>query len=310
MGSEFFKKSGLDRCGDDLAEDYPEKFTIVDLDVPAEKLRHTFAGNALALEMIERARDTTRITGNVPAWFIAAGEDADFPAVEFVCIGPDSEGNVYNLILDGRQRVITRRIWNERRAAQRPKLPPSTIKGMPHKFRKLEGAGLSALITKASTGITVPPSLETRADRAAEFKGMSVKACDIAIRLGLPGGEDEAKELLDWASIFSQLSPLAKVEANAGRLKIRKARKLASMTPKEQDEALAPKPERKPRASKPMQRRAVERIRSELMAPCGESSEDALIWELLSLVTGELEPGKIRSDKLRAAYLRATERGK
>ena len=313
MGSKEYKAMGLTSAGDRLRGD-PREFTILDVDIPRADLLARYEGKPTEQALIRAVKQERRalaIAAESPefAAFCESCEGGIGTAIHFYRLRPDTEGKEWKIVVDGNNRTAALRIVNGARE-HAGQAPFSLLAIQAERPGSGDDAGKFAEEKHALANVRVRMLPSQSAEIAARFAARGIEPEGIRRYIdGNPPAKDVAALV-----ILDSLTDAIKDAVDAGLVKLAAIVRLEGASEEKQAawlaKRLAPKPERKPRASKPMQRRAVERIRSELMAPCGESSEDALIWELLSLVTGELEPGKIRSDKLRAAYLRATERGK
>jgi hypothetical protein len=235
--------------GGELWRMYPEKLTIIGLDISEEDLLARFPGDGRVDEnaraAIASCRDETRI-GGPPAWFknrLAMSEG--LPAVECFKLPPDTRGKIWVIVFKGRNRTLGQREINSGlKKAERQQVD---IKLLPLRGEK-KLSRQAALIAQAGSNSFIVPSLQTRAAYALEMQeervGMDVIVTMLTTRNAnspeeMAEGESEIRQLLQWAEIFPLLGEEATRQANAGALKLGRARKLAQLRPEQQDEELS-----------------------------------------------------------------------
>lgn len=216
---------GLER-GKEMTCDYPDRFTVVGVDISEKALLALYKGNDRACEIIRAAVDKTRTANAPPQWFINSLRGGVHEPILLVDLGPDKDGKSWAVVDNGRQRVLGLRIVNDENAANNiPRLK------MDAKFKTIgkKDAGLTAALVKATSNVSVAMTPSQRADHAASLESMGVGVTDIMAAIGARD-EQEVKMLLALA----KLDPSAQQAVDDGTVPIALATTLEAFPPAEQ----------------------------------------------------------------------------
>lgn len=226
MGSEQFKRLELDR-GREPANDYPDRYTIVGLDVSEKALLAAYKGNAHSTELIRACVDKTRIV-KPPQWFIDSCRGGVNEPITIIDLGADNDGKSWAIVNNGRQRVMSLRIINDENSERKPPLPRMKLLAQFKAFARAN-AGLNATIVKAVSNVHVAMTPSQRGDHALDLESRGVALEDIGPLVGARD-VDEVKMLLALA----KLDPAAQRAVDDGTVPIALATKLEAYSPEEQ----------------------------------------------------------------------------
>ena len=226
MGSEQFKRLELDR-GREPANDYPDRYTIVGLDVSEKALLAAYKGNAHSTELIKACVDKTRIA-KPPQWFIDSCRGGVNDPIIIIDLGADNDGKSWAIVNNGRQRVMSLRLINDENSERKPPLPKMKLVAVFKAFARAN-AGLNATIVKAVSNVHVAMTASQRADHAIDLESRGVSLEDIGPLVGARDVE-EVKMLLALA----KLDPAAQKAVDDGTVPIALATKLEALPPAEQ----------------------------------------------------------------------------
>ena len=312
MGSADIKAMGLQSGGDRLKGD-PRTYTILDVDISRADLLARYEGQPTEqalINAVEQDRRTREIVSRSPEFlaFVESCRGGIGDDVHFYRLKPDNEGQEHKLITKGANRTAALRIVNDDRikAGQEPWILRSVQAARPGSGDEA-GAFAEEQHARSNVRMRMKPSHSART--AAKFAARGMEAESIRTYLdGNPPVED-----VDALVILDGLTDAIKDAVDAGTVKLCAIVRLESASEAKQAKWLAsrtaPKKPREPKVAKPMPRKILASLRNEILSP-KPTPEEIALFEFLCVVTGELAPEKITGPVLRAAYLRATERGK
>src|SRR5512147_719447 len=304
MGSKQWEDIGAER-GRETGRKYPEELTIVGLDVTEEYLLGRYPTDSRADENARAAivacRDEKRLDPPPEHWInqFALGNP---PPIECYRLPPYCRGKLWVVVFKGRHRTMAQRELNGRckKKAERQKSDILLIPLRPEKMTRAE-----ALIAQSGSNNFIPESLECRAARAIDMREARLGMEVIVTMLAQGGGQPVVDDLLAWGEVFPLLSAEAVRLANAGKLSLGRAKRLAKLQVEEQDAALQPKPRQAapdgPRPASPA------RLRALLVEVESDPKISGSARTLLRVLSGEASPEDL-SDGMFAAWNRASER--
>lgn len=223
----------------------PFKYTIIGLDVTADELLSRFTGDRpsdqIARSVIKGVQDKDRLDAPTPGDIALAKTAKNIPRVTFATIGPDRDGAYYDVIVAGRQRGMTLRIVNQiHEEAGEPHLK-RVLSGERHVFRfdPTADTELEAMLMLNLENQHKRETLLVLANRAANFRARGLTDEAIAVQMTRSDeGPLKVADLLAWADLFPQLTSRAIQRAEAGKLSVRQAKRLAGLSEKEQHDRL------------------------------------------------------------------------
>ena len=225
MGSELFKRLELDR-GREPANDFPDRYTVVGVDISAAALLALYKGKDHQSEIIKSCVDKTRVAKAPPAWFVASLRGGVNVPIVLCDLGPDKDGKSWAIVVDGRQRCMGLRTVNDERTEAG--LPKYKLEA---KFRAFahKDAGLNATIVKVVSNVHLAMKPSQRADHALDLEQRGMATADIGPLVGA-ADEEEVRMLLALA----KLDPAAQKAVDDGIVPIALATKLEAFAPEEQ----------------------------------------------------------------------------
>lgn len=267
MGSEAYARLGLGRSKEG-ALDYPDKYTVVGVDIDADKLIARYKGSRgekYAADVVRAVVQKYRTAGDPPEYFVRSLTGGVNEPIILTDLGPDAKGKSWAVVVDGRQRALGLRIVNERNVALRPALPRLQLSAVFRAFRR-EGAGLAAALVKVTSNVRVARTFTQRAEDAMDLYARGVSpddiaplveakdATEVALLVWLHECAVEVKDAVDGGKLA-----LAEVAALAKHSHEEQARRVARATaaPKgengkaakgKRNAAAPPRPKSKPRA--------------------------------------------------------------
>jgi hypothetical protein len=185
------KKIGIVRGGGgEFCHGDPRAFTILGLDIEAEKLvalyseteGHLGDMHRRAVAIIKGVCDRTRTVEPPPAEFIRSLGEGVEDAIIVANLGPDKKGKDWVVVVAGRQRTWGLRLWNEKVPAVERLEIPAEIRA----FRNRAGidAELTALSTNATSNVFVAMRPSQLADHAIMLREKKLTPGNIAIKIG------------------------------------------------------------------------------------------------------------------------------
>lgn len=224
MGSEGFvalEALGVRRrSAGEESEGPPESYTIVGLDVSAERLLESYpdatskgdrTGHPRARAIIAGVRDQTRVAEPPPEWFVeSVGHKQEEPIV-VANLGPDRGGKTWLVVVRGRQRTMALREWNSRQKPENRRNLFARIEGLRH--TAAINAELGALLSNVASNTHVAMRLSQKADHALMMRERGVPNASVAVHLGIADAAQVA-HLLTLADCAAEV----KEAVDAGRL--------------------------------------------------------------------------------------------
>jgi hypothetical protein len=230
MGSEAYARLGLGRSKEG-ALDYPDKYTVVGVDVDADKLIARYKGSRgekYAAEVVRAVVQKYRTAGDPPDYFVRSLTGGVNEPIILTDLGPDAKGKSWAVVVDGRQRALGLRIVNDRNAASKPPLPRLQLAAVFRAFKR-DGAGLAAALVKVTSNVRVARTFTQRADDVLDLDGRGVAHADIA---PLVEASDAAEVALLVALAGCDVA--VKDAVDAGRLGLAEVGALAKLSHEEQ----------------------------------------------------------------------------
>ena len=313
MGSKEYKAMGLASAGDRLRGD-PREFTILDVDIPRADLLARYEGKPTEQALIRAVKQERRalaIAAESPefAAFCESCEGGIGTAIHFYRLRPDNEGKEWKIVVDGNNRTAALRIVNGARESA-GQAPFSLLAIQAERPGSGADAGKFAEEKHALANVRVRMLPSQSAEIAARFAARGIEPEGIRRYIDGNPSEEDVRALV----ILDSLTDAIKDAVDSGAIKLRAIVKLEGASEEKQAawlaKRLAPKPERKPRTAKPMARKLLARFLGEILPEGIPGDTDLAAFEAVCIATGAITPDKITTPSLRAAYLRATERGK
>jgi hypothetical protein len=230
MGSEAFDRLGIGRSKEG-ALDYPDKFTVIGVDIEADTLIKRYKGTRgerYAADVIRAVVQKYRTAGDPPDYFVRTLTGGVNEPILICDLGADVKGKSWAVVIDGRQRCMGLRIVNDRNKAAAPPLPALKVAACFRAF-KHDGAGLAAALVKVTSNVRVARTFSQRADDALDLDGRGVGHEDI-------GPLVEAKDAAEVALLLALASCVdeVKAEVDAGRIPLAQCASLSKCKPEEQ----------------------------------------------------------------------------
>lgn len=244
----------------------PEAFSIIGLDVSAEKLVSLYPetkgkigeAHLRAVALIKGVRDRTRTTNPPPPEFVAAvGAAGIVQRILVANLGPDKKGKPWVITVAGRQRNWATRLHNEKAVPSDVREVIAELRGFPN--RAGIDAELTALETNAASNVFVAMSQSQMADHAVMLREKGISPANIAIRVGAKNADHvgllfalaecgpEVQAVVDADKIpLAECPTLAKLGSEEQARRV--LRKTAGPTKKEKDAAAPPRPKSMPAA--------------------------------------------------------------
>jgi hypothetical protein len=246
MGSEAFTRLGLGRSKEG-ALDYPDKYTVIGVDIDAAALIKRYVGTKgaqYAADVIGAVVQKHRTAGPPPPRFVRSLIGGVNEPVILCDLGADAKGKSWAVVVDGRQRVLGLRLVNESNDAAKPKLPRLKLAGVFRAFAH-SGAGLAASLVKCVSNVHVSRTHSQRADDAVDLDGRGVGYDDIATAV-------DARDVAEVAILLSLAGCAPEVQAavDAGQVALADVAELAKHDHAEQARRVARKTAGPSRAAK------------------------------------------------------------
>ncbi len=232
-------KQGLARCTKENAEDLPEAYTVLCVDIGPDELKARYPGNDVVHAYIDAAMQERRNYRPPSKAFVRSLWGGVHEPVIYIPLGPDRYKKSHSLIFSGNKRIVGARMSNVDRKVDG--LPPNAVRGIPKSYAGTAAEkGDKARDLKALSNAREPMTVTDQAELAAEYNGGSMPLEDILIRVGARN-EKEYRELVEIAALMPSLSKKALDALDSGAVKLTRARKLAKLSKSDQDADLVPK---------------------------------------------------------------------
>lgn len=247
MGSSQFE--GLDAIGilrgggAEPCHGPPEAFTIVGLDISAEKLIALYSetkgkpgeAHERARKLIMGARDMTRADDIDPPPEFVASIGAEGIAQRIVCanLGPDRKGKPWVVTIAGRKRNVGARKWNGAHPADAVEML-AELKGF--KNTATIDAELAALDLNSASNIFVGMRPSQMADHAAMHTAKGRPPAIVALKIGARDAEHVALLLA-----LAECAPEVKASVDANVTPLADCRTLSTLPADEQARRIARK---------------------------------------------------------------------
>lgn len=231
MGSEQFDRyPGLKRRSEGAAGD-PNMFTVIGVDVDAEKLKTKYKGSkqeGYAAAVIDAVVQIYRTAKPPPAPFVDTCRGGIHEPIIVCDIGADAKGKSWMVVVDGRQRCLSARIINAEKSGV-----TLDIAAVFRPFRR-GTAGLDATLVKVASNCRVARSYSQRAEDAADLTARNVAGIAALV---------EARDDAEVALLLHlhQCSDAVKEAVDAGKVPLADAAVLRKLTEEEQARRVARK---------------------------------------------------------------------
>lgn len=229
------KDVGFRRAGEEGISAPPEAYTIVGLDVSAEKLTALYpatsgregAAHGRARAIIKGVRDHTRVVDAPPPAFVASLSIGVQEPVAVANLGPDKNGKVWVLVCRGRQRTMGLRALNKTLPPQSRLELPGRIKAFPN--TKDIDAELTALEANAASNVFVAMRPSQSAAHATALAERGLAPANIAIRVGARDAEH-----VDLLLMLAKCVPEVQAAVDRDEIALAKVKTLHKLDPDEQ----------------------------------------------------------------------------